>query len=298
VQELLGRREVVRALYEEHTAVWWELWNTYIAENDARVASLRDGWQRAKERLEDPSMVRFLSGRAERPPGPRTRPVSQILDEAYRGRVHRSLVSLQDADERRSRVQRDLWDHFHVAAGLEFDPLWRKLRDDLADRLLTASLVALPGGSPSRLLVGFRFFRLEGVLTEALRRGTCFFGSSAGAMALGRRVVVFHDKSEPRSEFQLLENGVGLVEGLQVFPHCTDRVQTQDPANLAYLHARFSDRICVGLNAGSVLDLRPEAGQWVGRSVGDEAVVVFGRTGQSHRVEPGGMMPALVEDVL
>ena len=297
VDRFLDRRETVRTLYDEHTAVWWELWNTYIAENDARVASLRGGWHRAMANLSHASMTRFLTGRAQHPPGPRTRPVSQILEAAYGHRIHSALSSLQDADTHRSRALHDLWDHFHLAAGLEFDPLWHTLREKLVDQILGASLMALPGGSPSRLLVGFRFFRLEGVLTEALRRGTCFFGTSAGAMALGRRVVVFHDKSEPRSEFQMLENGVGLVEGLQVFPHCTDRVQTQDPANLAYLAARFRHRICVGLNAGSVLALRPAAGQWEARSVGDEAVVVFGRGGDSQRIEPGAMMPTLTEEV-
>ncbi|MFT5459158.1 MAG: hypothetical protein ACI9K2_005668 [Myxococcota bacterium] len=296
VRTMLDRRDAVNALYEEHRAVWWELWHTYIAENDTRIAGLRDAWARAQTHLENPSMVRFLADHALQPPGPRTRPVAQLLEAAYGDRIHRALTGLQETDARRSLALHDLWDHFHVAAGLEFDPLWQKLRSDLVERLLGASLVALPGGSPSRLLVGFRFFRLTGVLTEALRRGTCFFGTSAGAMALGRRVVVFHDKSEPRSEFQLLENGVGLVEGLQVFPHCTDRVQTQDPANLAYLAARFSRRVCVGLNAGSVLDLRPIGGAWEARSAGEEAVVVFGRRGQSMRVEPGAMMPTLAEE--
>jgi hypothetical protein len=287
MQRFLDARHVVKQLYDEHETVWWELFKAYSAENGATVANLRAAWDRARERFPDATMRELLTMGDRRPPGPRTRPASVFLRVGYGRSVQRAVNALQDADSRHAATLRGLWTHFHVAAGLEFDPLWQQLRSELVEKLLTASVLLLPGGSPSRLLTGFRFFQLEGVLAEALRRGTSFFGTSAGAMVLGRRMVIFNDRAVPRQEFQLLDNGVRLVEGLQIFPHVTDRVQTEDPANLAYLAARFQNRRCVGLNQGSVLELLPEGGRWKGRSIGEEDVVLFGPSGEKVRYPPG-----------
>jgi hypothetical protein len=294
VQRYLDARDVVKSLYEEHQSLWWELFNAYSAENAGTVERLRDAWNRATEKADAPNMYAFLSSGERLPPGPRTRPMQQFLRAAYSGQLQRQVRSLITADARHEERLRDLWQHFHFAAGIEFDPYWNELRETLMRRILQSNVIVLPGGSPSTLLVGFRFFQLEGALTEALRRGTSFFGTSAGAMVLGRRVVIFHDHREPREEFQLLERGVRLVEGLQVFPHVSDRVQTEDPANLAYLAARFDDRFCVGLNAGSVLELVPEGGRWRATSVGDDDVVIFDRTGEKLRYEPGDTVETLM----
>lgn len=289
----LAERDVVRTLYDEHEQVWWALFKAYTAENGATVARLRDAWQHASEKLPGVTMHELLHLGENLPPGPRTRPVSVFLKGAYAAAVGRAVQALQEADERHARTLSELWTHFHLAAGCEFDPLWQELRAGLVQRILDASCIVLPGGSPSRLLVGFRFFQLEGVLVEALRRGTSVFGTSAGAMAFGRRVVVFNDRANPREEFQLLENGLRVVEGLQIFPHCTDRVQTDDPANLAYLAARFRHRACVGLNQGSVLELTPAGGRWRARSIGEEDVVVFGPLGEKRRYGAGEEVPEI-----
>ncbi|MCA9491308.1 MAG: Type 1 glutamine amidotransferase-like domain-containing protein [Myxococcales bacterium] len=283
----LAERPVVAALYEEHEAVWRELYTTYTMENDATVAHLRRIWARCNEVLPELTMHDLLATARDLPPGPRTRPTRVFLRTAFANQLRRLVADLAEADERHASALKQLWTHFHLAAGIEFDGLWQETRARLLDSVLNASALVIPGGSPSRLLVGFRFFAMEYVVTEAVRRGISIFGTSAGAMCLGRRVVVFNDKGNPRQEFQILENGLRLVEGLQIFPHVTDRVQTEDPANLAYLAARFHHRACVGLNQGSVLELMPAGGRWRATSVGDEDVVVFGRTGEKHRYPPG-----------
>lgn len=285
VRRYLAERQVVSALYDEHEDVWQELVRSYGAENDQTVARLRDAWDQARARDIAPVSLLAVGGRLS--PGPPTRPTSHFLRSAYGGQAERAVHALIEADDRHAADLRELWSHFQLAAGLVFDPLWIELRNRLVERILGATALLLAGGSPSLLLVGFRFFQLEDVLAEALRRGTSYFGTSAGAMVLGRRVVVFNDRGVPRQEFQLQENGVGLVEGLQVFPHCTDRVQVDDPANLSYLAARFDHRTCVGLNQGSILQLEPEDGTWQACSVGDEDIVVFGRDGQKRRIAPG-----------
>lgn len=286
-QRFLAERPVVQALYDEHEAVWRELYASYTLENDATVARIRALWERAKSVLPGVSFAQLLKDREDLPPGPRTRPTSVFLRTAYAGQLERAVRDLWAADERHASALKQLWTHFHLAAGIEFDGLWQELRNELIGKVLDTSMLVMPGGSPSRFLIGWRFFAMEYVVTEAVRRGVSIFGTSAGAMCLGRRVVVFNDKGIPRQEFQILENGLRLVEGLQIFPHVTDRVQTEDPMNLAYLAARFRHRACVGLNQGSVLELLPSNGRWKARSVGDEDVVVFGHTGEKHRYAPG-----------
>ena len=287
VQTYLENRHMVKSLYEEHEQLWWELFQSYSDENAGTVQNLRDAWNRAQEKTVDADMARFLADGERLPPGPRARPIQQFLRASYAGKISRMVQTLREADERHEERLAELWQHFHHAAGIEFDPYWQELREDLIRKILQSNAIVLPGGSPSTLLVGFRFFNLAGAMNEALRRGTSIFGTSAGAMSLGRRVVIFHDHREPREEFQLLENGIRLVEGFQILPHCTDRVQTEDKANLAYLSARFSDRWCIGLNAGSVVELRPKEGRWDAHSVGDEDIVVFGRDGEKLRFAPG-----------
>jgi len=284
---VLREREVVKSLYDEHSHAWEQLYASYCEENDALVSNLRQAWDRAHGELNTPTMHTLLSAGDRMRPGPPTRPVQQYVERGYAQRLQRHVNALVKADDRRSAAMSELWEHFHLAAGLGFDSLWHELREMMSATLLQSSLVVLTGGDPAKLLIALRFFQLQDVLVEAVRRGAHVFGSSAGAMVLGRRVVIFHDRRNPRQEFQLFDNGIGLVGGFQVFPHVNDRLQTEDPNNLAYLAARFRHRTCVGLNAGSTLGLEPAEGSWRAWSAGDDDVVVFDPTGTKRRLAPG-----------
>lgn len=285
--DVLRQRPAVRELLTAHETVWEELTEAYATENDALVQTLRSTWERARKRRGVRSLQRLLRRGDRQAPGPPTRPVGHLLEHALSQQAQRLIESLVSADDRHALALRGLWDHFHMAAGLDFDPLWQAHREALKGRLLGASLIALAGGDPAVLLTSLRFFDLDGVMLEAVRRGAHVFGSSAGAMALGQRVVVFNDRRRPRQEFMLLGRGVGLARGVQPFPHVTDRLHTDDPFNLAYLSARFRHRMCVGLNAGSTLALQPDRGAWQMWSAGDEALVHFGPDGDKKRVSPG-----------
>ena len=284
---VLKERDVVKSLYDEHSDAWEQLYASYCEENDALVANLRQAWDRAQNDLGSASMHTLLTAGDRMRPGPPTRPVRQYVERGYAGRLQRHVNALVEADDRRSAAMADLWKHFHLAAGLAFDPLWHEHREMMSAALLKSSLIVLTGGDPAKLLIALRFFQLHDVLAEAVRRGATVFGSSAGAMVLGRRVVIFHDRRNPRQEFQLFDNGIGLVGGFQVFPHVNDRLQTEDPHNLAYLAARFRHRSCVGLNAGSTLGLEPRDGLWRAWSAGDDDVVIFDPTGTKRRLHPG-----------
>lgn len=283
----LSQRPIVQGLLSEHTAAWEQLREAYAVENDALTGTMRDAWARARRSLGIQHFPRLLKRGDRQLPGPPTRPVHHLIEHALAQQVQRNIDALVHADDLRAQGLRELWEHFRLAAGLEFDALWQEQRLVLKQRILRSSLVALAGGDPSVLLTALRFFDLDGVFVEAIRRGVHIFGSSAGAMVMGQRVIIFHDRRLPRQEFLLLDNGLGLARGVQIFPHVHDRLHTEDPFNLAYLSARFRHRLCVGLNAGSTLALQPHRGQWLMWSAGDEDLVVFGPEGNKLRAAPG-----------
>ena len=283
----LKERPVVQGLFSEHTSAFEQLCDAYAVENDALTNTMRDAWARARSELGIKHFPRLLNRGDRQVPGPPTRPVHHLIEHALAQQVQRQVDALVNADDLRANTLRELWAHFLLAAGLEFDGLWQEQRQVLQERLLRSSLIAIAGGDPSTLLTALRFFDLGGVFVEAVRRGAHVFGSSAGAMVLGQRVIIFHDRRLPRQEFLLLDNGLGLSRGVQIFPHVHDRLHTEDPFNLAYLSARFRHRLCVGLNAGSTLALQPHRGQWRMWSAGDEDLVVFGPDGNKLRAAPG-----------
>ncbi|MEL6348571.1 MAG: Type 1 glutamine amidotransferase-like domain-containing protein [Myxococcota bacterium] len=285
--DVLRQRPAVQGLMSDHERAWQQLNEAYTVENEALTRTMRDGWARARRALGVEDLQALLKRSDRQAPGPLTRPIAHLVEHALASQVQRHIEALVRADDLRAHTLGELWAHFQRAAGLAFDPLWQEHRARLRDRLLNASLIALAGGSPIVLLTALRFFDLDGVMLEAVRRGAHVFGSSAGAMVLGQRIIIFNDRRHPRQEFALLDRGVGLARGVQPFPHVTDRLHTDDRFNLAYLSARFRHRLCVGLNAGSTLALRPQQGQWQMWSAGDEDLVVFGPAGDKLRVGPG-----------
>lgn len=293
----LRERPLVDGILKEHQAAWTALHDAYAVENAALTNTMRDAWARARESLGIDHFPRLLTRGDRQVPGPPTRPVDHLVEHALAQAVQRHIEALVQADDLRAKALEELWDHFHLAAGLAFDSLWQEQRRALAGRLLHASLVALTGGDPFTLLTALRFYQLETVFVEAVRRGVHVFGSSAGAMVLGQRVIIFHDRRSPRQEFLLLDRGLGLTRGLQIFPHVHDRLHTEDPFNLAYLAARFRHRLCVGLNAGSTLALEADQGHWRMWAAGDEDLVVFDGAGTKVRVGPGDRVAAAGERV-
>jgi hypothetical protein len=210
-----------------------------------------------------------------------------LLGRFLREQLAADLEQLRAADERMLRTMAELDADFERATGARFHPVWRELRSRLEERLLGSAGIFLFGGDPVVLSRGLRLFQLAEVFAEALRRGAGVFSVSAGSLVLGDRVIVYHQREG--AEFELLERGMGLLRGIQLFPHCMERVQTDDADNLAYLAFRFHHGACAGLNEGSYLLLDFDArGEIAARSVGTrDGVYVFHRDGAKRRYDAG-----------
>lgn len=263
--------EMARVFYLEHNAHLIQLFRRTLAAG----------------KREDPALTvpRLAADRVHHGGGRRllrytlSRQLRQALDTLEANDDH--LVDLLDEIEQRA----------FDAAGLAYDPAWRAAQERLEQRILSANTIILFGGQLDLLLDALRFFRLRDVLGEALRRGVQIVAMSAGAMVLCERVIIYDDFSATRRDFQLYDRGLALVRDIQLFPHCMERIQTDDADNLAYLARRFRHHACVGLNQRSFLlfELGPHRATSIG---GDDCVFVFdpeGRKIRYHRGEVIGM---------
>lgn len=156
---------------------------------------------------------------------------------------------------------RDL-DEFHLRRvsliHREFEAEWKPVerdaverhRRELAQALAACECVCVAGGHVVVLLHRLRLFDALGL-----------FGSrpivawSAGAMALGERVVLFHD-SPPQGQgaAELYEEGLGAYGGVLPFPHARKRLHLHDQRRVALLARRFAPDRCIALDPLTRMD--------------------------------------------
>lgn len=141
-------------------------------------------------------------------------------------------------------------------AAERFDELERH-RAEVAELLAGCSALAVAGGHVAVLLDRLRLFR---VVEQAA--GLPIFAWSAGAMALGERVVLFHD-SPPQGagNAEVLDAGLGVLSAelagrpLLPLPHARRRLRLGDRTRVAVLTRRVAPLVPVTLDAGARLVL-------------------------------------------
>lgn len=217
--------------------------------------------------------------------------------------VQDTLAKIVENDEAMVRICHEVEAHFRDRSRLDENPRFIAVRERLRNRVLSANTIMVFGGNLTVLLACLRFFRLKNAFHEALYRGTNYYSVSAGSMALAEKIIIFDDfwgdgKTSARKEFEFFDNGLGLVSKITLFPHCMDRIQTDDADNLAYLANRFSTGPCVGLNQDSFLLAEAFEDHTLGCvreryvSVGqNDGVYVFDRHGNKSRRDQGEEVP-------
>ncbi|NNF08010.1 MAG: type 1 glutamine amidotransferase-like domain-containing protein [Candidatus Eisenbacteria bacterium] len=175
--------------------------------------------------------------------------------------LEKALSAARDLDEEHLEHIAEI----HAA----FDKKWswwerdsvRQGREEIAKKLEGVETIALAGGHVAVLLNRLRLFGME----EQLRKRT-ILAWSAGAMCLGDRVVLFHDRPpQGRGYAEVLERGFGIAEKLLPFPHARHRLDLKDPHRVQMLAGRFPDHECVPMNEGARCEWTPGKG-WVAKS--------------------------------
>lgn len=177
---------------------------------------------------------------------------SGLIEPAVQGAV----VAVRRLDEEHLQRVRET----HV----EFERRWNqherehvaRHRRELRAILDDCSALCVAGGHVAILLDRLRMF---GVLD--LLRTQPVFAWSAGAMAMSERVVVYDDYG-PRGpgDPELLESGLGAVQGLIALPHATRRLRFDDRTRVALFARRFEPDICAALDPRMRMDFRD--GRW------------------------------------
>lgn len=278
--EFLAERPALAEMWKEREALIEDGRSLYLEKNSFFIASLRRSLERLRDYVPNHSLSEILDNSLTFGDG-RGR-VADYLS----GEIRDTLQHLLRNDDQMVQLLADLDEQFLVQAGLYYDPNWNRFRQLLSDCILSANSIFLFGGNLAVLHRCLNFFRLRPSLMEALRRGTTFYTVSAGSLVCCERIIIYDDFETGR-EFQLYDRGFGLVRELQIFPHCMDRIQTDDVDNLTYLSQRFRHRVCVGLNQESFLrvEFSPRL-----RAVSlgkQDGVYVFNRGGEKVRYAAG-----------
>ena len=146
----------------------------------------------------------------------------------------------------------------------EFDARWnpgsrdsvRKHREELAVLMADCEVLLIAGGHVAVLLNRLKLFGVDAFVGNRF-----LIAWSAGAMAIGERVILFHD-SPPHGAgiAEILDTGMGLCRGVVPFSNPKLRLRLDDQERVSMYARRFAPDACVILDEGSSLSL--DDGGW------------------------------------
>lgn len=291
LQEFEKREPELARSYRERDELIGRTRGVYLEKNGFYTAQMRRAFEHLREFQDQTTLAEVLAknpSKLHRIPG-RFRGVELLTDFLIQD-ICDTVSRLVENDHRLTRLITDLDRQYREGVGLAYHPVWLELRGNLEKTLLNSSTVIIFGGHLEALHRALNFFDLRAAFVEALRRGTTFITVSAGSLIMCERIIVYDDFAHGK-EFQLFDRGFGMVQNLQIFPHCDDRIQVDDPNNLAYLAYRFGEQHCVGLNEGSFLQLDQNETSHALSLGKEDGVYVFDRSGQKRRFDHGQSLP-------
>lgn len=144
-------------------------------------------------------------------------------------------------------------DRLHHAFAAEAHPMrHRSVRahvDAMRAALDDCEIVGIAGGHVGVLRNRLAFFGFDEWLRD--RRIVAWSG---GAMVLTDHVLLYHDHTHYGvGTAELLDRGLGLLPDVVFLPHCTTRLQLDEPENVTILARRLAPRHAIGLVNGAVL---------------------------------------------
>ncbi len=255
-----------------------------LTEQDESVGVISAGWQEAEGDLDElvdvvqrPLVDLGLYARAEtviqssdavREAHQTRQHRLRVLQRLYRGRLThamRAAVDMLETDEdddiaklaqRHAIGQLQALDRHHLerirATHNQYDeqdaatccPVLVEQREHLAEALAPLSTIVITGGNVAVMISRLRLMGMGELL-----RDKNLVAWSAGAMALCDRVVLYHDRApQGQRDAEIFDFGLGLAQGLVVFPGARRRLDTAQITRLGLLSRRFAPRRCITLD--------------------------------------------------
>ena len=188
------------------------------------------------------------------------RPARQdVVDSAFADAVR----GVRDIDAWYLRTVDQLYGELEAAAPVEGSETISRHRQEVAEVLHSAAVLAVAGGHVGILL---RCLRLFAVVPAAELPVVAW---SAGAMAMTERVVLYHDRGPQGVQgAEVWDRGVGRVRDVVAMPHARRRLRLDDPLHARVLVQRFAPAVCLLLDDGIQVEIGPDG------SIPDDARVL------------------------
>lgn len=239
-----------------------------------------------------------------RNPGSDSAPVARDLDRLWNAKQNRKkaleaarlLEHLQFKDSELFAACEAVEDHFQSESGVSDCARYQDQRKELIRLIDQSATMFLYGGRTFVLANRLRFYRLESAIRRAVHKGMNLFGISAGSIIQSEKWYLAEPEESPVGFLIAGERGLGLFRGVRVFPHAYgyySYIREADRDALSFFALRQHDAVSVGLNEHSVLMAEryehPSGGKtyFRFRSVGPDAVLVFGPRGERHEMAEG-----------
>lgn len=160
-----------------------------------------------------------------------------------------AINALRTLDRQHLRHIEDVHTRFDQGWDPTRHPALARTRERAIARIDASAAVLVAGGHVSVLLNRLRLFGLGPAL--ATRPIVAW---SAGAMALARRVVLFHDAPpQGQGHAEVFDLGLDLLPPILPLPHASERLALADPERVALMARRFGPDPAVTLDAGAAV---------------------------------------------
>lgn len=172
----------------------------------------------------------------------------EILDPE----VKEAIAAVRRLDDHHTDRVREIFDEFDDRyRPAERDSLARH-RAEVAEQIEGSAAVCIAGGHVAVLLLRLQLFDVLSLI--GLRP---VFAWSAGAMALGERIVLYHD-SPPHGfgHAEIYAPGLAAYRKVILFPHARRRLRLDDKLRVSLLHRRFKPAVCIPMDEGDRVDWR------------------------------------------
>ncbi|HEX2705787.1 MAG TPA: hypothetical protein VHM65_08505 [Candidatus Lustribacter sp.] len=164
-----------------------------------------------------------------------------------------SIAAVRAVDDWYSRELMRLYGELEATAPAGHSDVVMHHRHEVASILQECTAVAVAGGHVGMLLRTLRLFAVAPAPDQPV------VAWSAGAMAMTRRVVLFHDFAPHGYGLpEVWDRGTGRVPGVVALPHARRRLRLDDPVRMMLFARRFADCTCVLLDDGVKLAVGPD----------------------------------------
>lgn len=181
-----------------------------------------------------------------------------------------ALAALRSLDDRHLERLEEVHEEFEEEWRPRERPALARHVEEVRRTVKSCAAVTVAGGNVAVLSNRLRLFDLPSMIG---RRPV--FAWSAGAMAAGERIVLFHDHPPQGPGIpEVFGRGMGLFEGLLPLPHASTRLRLGDPDRVSLFARRFAPDVCVALDGGDGVAF--EGGSWTVASGGARRLTATG----------------------